>query len=364
MRFNNSLSDITRWIVVIGAEQSGKSALVNSFLKIEFTPTYKVTIGAELYTPHITVDDKSCSLMIMEVAGSPECAFLIQAYSAKNIIFICLPLAGENILELAKHYVELVKPRLTQSSVIAFVLTKIDEGNDADVAKIIKALHAIYPSYSCYPTSAKTRHGVDKLFKSVVRDTLPKRVIQLTSRGEFYSIESEEPPGSYAIALRIYINNQKVPLIRHREKTMPDYERLLEILNAYKMVKVCVSAGADYSQHNYDYRHPCAYEKEQQTELLKFLLKLAQLKPELTEIVLPYDPATLSRWRANTKLWQRIQTVLKTKPSSNSDKPREISYYQESTEMRLFTSSSSETKSEEKPHHLSPDGNHFFTLLK
>eukprot|EP01090_Pellita_catalonica_P007738 TRINITY_DN18334_c0_g1_i1.p1 TRINITY_DN18334_c0_g1~~TRINITY_DN18334_c0_g1_i1.p1 ORF type:complete len:220 (-),score=45.44 TRINITY_DN18334_c0_g1_i1:33-692(-) len=164
-----SKADFT--VVVLGRHTSGKTSLVERFLKDRYREEIPATVGAAFGAKKITVDEKAYVLGIWDTAGTERFESMTRNYyrSAKAAIVVH-DLADGDSWKRATFWVEELK-NAEPGCAIYLVGTKADlifsKGlQQAPSSKVVKA-YADEQNAKTFITSAKHGDGVNELFQTI-----------------------------------------------------------------------------------------------------------------------------------------------------------------------------------------------------
>jgi len=168
-------------MVLLGDSGVGKSCLVLRFVRGQFDPSSKVTVGAAFMSHPVALPDSSTvKFEIWDTAGQERYASLAPLYyrgaSAAAIVY---DITSKDSFAKAKHWVKELQKNASQEIVIILVGNKSDMEADRDVSAEEAKEYADENAMEYIEASAKTAHNVNEIFESIAAH-LPK----ILSQGE------------------------------------------------------------------------------------------------------------------------------------------------------------------------------------
>ena len=161
--------------VLLGDANAGKSALLQRYIKNEFTNKSQSTIGCSFNTRELEINNKIVKLDIWDTAGEEKYRSLLPLYyRAAKLVLLCFDLSVYNtaLNENIKYWLSQLKEHTEiKDRLIFFVGTKTDiKCNEID--KQIEELQHIYPSIIYIETSSKEDVNINHLFEYSVKSVL------------------------------------------------------------------------------------------------------------------------------------------------------------------------------------------------
>jgi small GTP-binding protein len=163
-------------ICMVGAFGVGKTSLVRRFVDSIFIERYLTTIGVRIERKDVSIDGKSVTLMLWDIAGEDDLAELNLSHlrGAHGYILVadgCRAATLEKAAELQRRITEMLGP-------LPFVLAvnKVDLRDNWEVQNKQMAQYG----WTTFETSAKAASGVEEMFLSLgatlIRDHLASEV--------------------------------------------------------------------------------------------------------------------------------------------------------------------------------------------
>lgn len=162
-------------MVLLGDSGVGKSCLVLRFVRGQFDPSSKVTVGAAFMSHPVALPDSSTvKFEIWDTAGQERYASLAPLYyrgaSAAAVVY---DITTKDSFEKAKYWVKELQKNASDNIVIILVGNKSDMESERDVSTEDAKEYAESNSMSFIETSAKTAQNVNEIFESIASQ-LPK----------------------------------------------------------------------------------------------------------------------------------------------------------------------------------------------
>lgn len=166
-------------MVLLGDSGVGKSCLVLRFVRGQFDPSSKVTVGAAFMSHPVALPDSSTvKFEIWDTAGQERYASLAPLYyrgaSAAAIVY---DITSKDSFAKAKYWVKELQKNASQDIVIILVGNKCDMDSERDVRTEEAKEYAEENAMEYIEASAKTAHNVSEIFESIAAQ-LPKMLNQ------------------------------------------------------------------------------------------------------------------------------------------------------------------------------------------
>jgi Ras-related protein Rab-7A len=170
-------------ILLIGDAGSGKTQILNRYVKDEFSEDYEGTIGA--YFKNKEIDN--LQLKIWDISWQNNLESLSESfYRYSDAFLVCFDLSNEKSLENVSKWIQKFKEQTIYGDDfknIYLVGTKSDleqKISDEDIQNFIeehnKQEGALQISQSFYKTSAKDNAGINEMFKDVANKLVTENV--------------------------------------------------------------------------------------------------------------------------------------------------------------------------------------------
>ena len=163
-------------IIVVGKQYSGKTTLVNNYIRKELNENYSTTIGVEFCTKTVEVNNKKVKCQIWDTAGQERFRSIISTYyRGCSGALICFDINNRNeFLEIPFWIEEIKKNNIDKKVEIVIVATKIDKKklNSVSIDEI-KEIASKYKVSFC-EASSKNLENIDVPFNIVINNILQK----------------------------------------------------------------------------------------------------------------------------------------------------------------------------------------------
>ena len=161
-------------IALLGDSTVGKTAICNSFLKIEFTADMLSTIGQEkIEKKYELKNGKEIKLVIWDTAGQERFhSIAIKALKSAQGVIIVYDVTKKETFEHVNNWLETIKEEMTEPNLILFG-NKIDLEN-RQVSKEEAEKYANKNNLKYFETSAKLSKGIDEGFDYIINDSYKK----------------------------------------------------------------------------------------------------------------------------------------------------------------------------------------------
>lgn len=158
-------------LVLLGDSGVGKSCLVLRYVRGQFDPTSKVTVGAAFMSHSVHLPDGSTiKFEIWDTAGQERYASLAPLYyrgaSAAAVVY---DITNEDTFAKAKHWVSELQKNAGNNIVVVLVGNKTDLAEDRVISEEEGQDYATRNNMLFVETSAKTAANTSELFELVAR---------------------------------------------------------------------------------------------------------------------------------------------------------------------------------------------------
>lgn len=157
-------------LVVVGAGGVGKSALTIQLIQNHFVDEYDPTIE-DSYRKQVVIDGETCLLDILDSAGQEEYSAMRDQYmrTGEGFLIVFAVNNRKSFEDFNLYWSQIFRVKDTDEVPMVLVGNKIDlpERTVATADGLAMAKSSDIPYIE---TSAKTRHGVDDAFYTLVRE--------------------------------------------------------------------------------------------------------------------------------------------------------------------------------------------------
>lgn len=187
-------------LVLLGASGVGKSCLVLRYVRGQFDPTSKVTVGAAFMSHSVHLPDgTTIKFEIWDTAGQERYASLAPLYyrgaSAAAVVY---DITDRDTLVKAKHWISELQKNASGNLVVVLVGNKTDLAEDRVVSEAEGQLFASSQGMLYVETSAKTAANTSELFESVARQIARSNSAGAAQQPLVTTAASAELPASQA----------------------------------------------------------------------------------------------------------------------------------------------------------------------
>lgn len=156
-------------VLLVGDPAVGKTSLIRRFVEGRFEKEYKMSIGVDIFSKTVEVDDKVARLTLWDIASQERFArFRSAFYQQANGVLVVFDLTRPDTLESVEDWVREVKQYAGEVEV-ALVGNKNDLKNQRKIKR--EDVDPWVDRYDCIyvETSALTGDGVEEAFTSLCR---------------------------------------------------------------------------------------------------------------------------------------------------------------------------------------------------
>ena len=157
-------------ILIIGDAAVGKTSLVRKFITFKFSVDYKKTIGCDVYTKNIQIDDEIVTLLLWDIAGQKSWqSFRNIYYKGAHGAIVMFDLTRYNTFNPnIEHW---IKELWDYTGLVPIILigNKVDLIDLRDVRKKDPKKYSEAINCKYIETSAKTGENVDDAFHYITR---------------------------------------------------------------------------------------------------------------------------------------------------------------------------------------------------
>ena len=153
-------------LIVVGNQGTGKSSILNRFVKETFDENYQATIGLDFHSKNITIHDQDVRLIIYDTAGQEKFRSLIPMYirEAQIILFI-YDISDKDSFDSIPKWIQQVNDVINKEVVFVLIGNKLDLESNRKVTFEEGKKLAEKSNYVFQEVSAKTGENFEKLFE-------------------------------------------------------------------------------------------------------------------------------------------------------------------------------------------------------
>ena len=156
-------------IIIVGAVSVGKTSLVLNYVKKIFRSEYLPTIGVDIYSKDLIIDNTNITTVIWDIAGQRGWEIMHKSYfKGADGCLAVFDLTRKNTLNNLENWIKKVKEYSGKETEIILLGNKKDlkvaiEVTPEDVEAFRKEFN-----YPYYETSAKTGENVKEAFEELM----------------------------------------------------------------------------------------------------------------------------------------------------------------------------------------------------
>ena len=177
---NNLESEELRYkLIVIGDELVGKTAILNRFKNNQFNAIYEPTVGLELQSIPILIDDQSVNLLLYDVSGHQKFRSLIPLYASDvNIILLIYDISKNESFNNIDKWFSFLNNINKNEVIFALVGNKSDLDYNRKVKIEEAEKYAKDHNFIFQEVSAMNGDGIQELFMNKLLDQIRTQLIQ------------------------------------------------------------------------------------------------------------------------------------------------------------------------------------------
>ena len=162
-------------MVIIGDSNVGKTKICCKYLYNEFTNDTKSTVGVDLFSKSMLVNDIKIKLNIWDTAGQERYHSVTTAYyKGSNGCFIVYDITDKNSFDNVEKWYEEVKKIADKDILIILIGNKNDLENEREVTIEMGKKKAENLKCPFFETSALTNYQIDVAFQEITQEILNK----------------------------------------------------------------------------------------------------------------------------------------------------------------------------------------------
>ncbi|KAJ3441284.1 ras-related protein rab-5c [Anaeramoeba flamelloides] len=165
-------------IVMLGQCGTGKTSIVNRFVKDQFDPEIKTTVGANFFLRSINVDGLNFCIRLWDTSGQERFNSLTPLYYRNsNIAILVYDIKDITSLEKVKYWIKEIHNNVKIMPFIVIVGNKMDQYDEKVDLKTLNLAKSVTEQIGAdiMHTSAKTGEGITEMFENITRKVIKNR---------------------------------------------------------------------------------------------------------------------------------------------------------------------------------------------
>ncbi|GAQ84669.1 Rab family GTPase [Klebsormidium nitens] len=155
-------------LVLLGDSGVGKSCIVLRFVKGQFDPNNKVTVGASFLSQTLKLGESTIKFEIWDTAGQERYASLAPLYyRGASAAIVAYDITAPESFQKAQYWVKELQKHGSPNIVIALVGNKADLADKRALQREEAETYAESNGMFYIETSAKTADNIQELFQSI-----------------------------------------------------------------------------------------------------------------------------------------------------------------------------------------------------
>ena len=156
-------------LILIGESSVGKTSLMRVYNDLKFQDTSLSTIGIEVYTKNIQINEEVCSIKIWDTCGQERLRALSANYyrKADGVILVYDTTSIDSFNNL-DYWLKSIKFYCKRDIPIIIIGNKIDLENKIDKETLNDFMRA-HSNIPIFNTSAKTGKGINEAFYNIAQ---------------------------------------------------------------------------------------------------------------------------------------------------------------------------------------------------
>lgn len=159
-------------IILLGDPGVGKTSLIRRYVHNSFDTKYSSTIGVNISSKNVKLDNKEIQFLISDIGGNKRFASIRKSFykDAKGCLLVC-DLTRENTLETLTQWQKDIALAVNRVNYL-LIANKSDLNDQRIISQddlYAKLNELDIPRHSCFITSAKTGNKVDEVFRILAK---------------------------------------------------------------------------------------------------------------------------------------------------------------------------------------------------
>ena len=163
-------------VVFVGDATVGKTQIKSRYVQDIFDNNYNPTIGLEFEAKEVEIDNKKIKLQLWDTAGQERFRAIIQNYyKSANLIAFVYAINNRNSFNSIPKWVDEVKKQTDKNTKFLLLGNKCDLEEERQVSREEAEKYAEDNGIKFFEVSAKTRKGINDMFKYIISEPLKEK---------------------------------------------------------------------------------------------------------------------------------------------------------------------------------------------
>jgi len=163
-------------VLFVGDSGVGKTQIINKFVENNFLENCVSTIGVDFKIKEVEFKNKKIKLQLWDTAGQERFRAIIQNYyKSANLIAFVYAINNRNSFNSIPKWVDEVKKQTDKNTKFLLVGNKCDLEEERQVSREEAEKYAEDNGIKFFEVSAKTRKGINDMFKYIISEPLKEK---------------------------------------------------------------------------------------------------------------------------------------------------------------------------------------------
>ena len=155
-------------LILIGESSVGKTSLMRVYNDLDFKESTLASIGIEVYTKNIQINEEVCSIKIWDTSGQERLRALSANYYRKaDGVVLVYDTTSIDSFDNLEYWLKSITYYCKREIPIIIIGNKIDLDNKIDKETLNDFIRK-HPNIPIFNTSAKTGKGVNEAFYNII----------------------------------------------------------------------------------------------------------------------------------------------------------------------------------------------------
>tara|TARA_Y100000590_G_scaffold343714_2_gene392827 strand:+ start:28278 stop:28919 length:642 start_codon:yes stop_codon:yes gene_type:complete len=181
MELNDKYPEIIYKVAIIGESYTGKSSLLNRYIKKSFNNSFVSTIGVDFFIKNLMINNKLVKIQLWDTAGQEQYANLIKSYFTNcTVALIVYDITNRSTFNKVDYWLKTFKMNYNEDRPCVLIGTKCDLERDREVSQIEGYAKASNLDMDFIECSSKNNINIDDIFEN-----LSKKIVDLIENEGF-----------------------------------------------------------------------------------------------------------------------------------------------------------------------------------